>query len=69
LGDDQGSLEMAIIKFDIDFKPIKRKIITFSGTVKVEGSFAARMVHLYKESTGELIHQLQAQETLKYSLV
>lgn len=46
---------MAITKLDVDFKPAKQKFITFSGTVKVEGSFAARKVRLYKESTGELV--------------
>jgi hypothetical protein len=35
-------------------KPLVRKLITFSGTVKVEGSFAARRVGLYKQATGEL---------------
>lgn len=54
---------MAITKFDIEFKPIQRKTITLSGTVKVEGNFAARMVCLYKESTGELISKMSSDPT------
>jgi hypothetical protein len=46
---------MAITKFDVEFKSFQRKTITFSGTVKVEGTLATRVVCLYKESTGELI--------------
>jgi hypothetical protein len=45
---------MAITKFEVDYKPVIRKIIIFSGVVKVEGSYAARVVNLYKERTGEL---------------
>lgn len=36
-------------------KRLAPKFISFSGTVKVEGSFAARRVELYKQATGELI--------------
>lgn len=36
-------------------KYLSTKNVVFSGTVKVEGSFAARVVNLYKEQTGEFI--------------
>lgn len=49
-----------ITKATIDFKSIKQKFITFSGIVKVEGSYAARMVHLFKEQTGEFVGSAQA---------
>lgn len=46
---------MAIVNVGIDVKVFKRKIITFSGIVEVEGSYAARVVQLFKEQTGEFI--------------
>ena len=45
---------MAITKIGIKIKPVKRKIITLSGLVYVEGSPASRRVLVYKESTGLL---------------
>lgn len=54
---------MAITKFDIDFKSFQRKTLTISGTVKVESTLAARMVCLYKESTGELIEKISSHPT------
>lgn len=46
---------MAITKYDLDYKPVKRKLITFSGAVQVESANAARVVCLYKQLSGELI--------------
>ena len=46
---------MAITKFDRDFKPVKRKLITFSGTVKEDAAFVARKVCLYNQADNELV--------------
>lgn len=54
---------MVITKFDVELKPIKRKILTFSGVVQVEGAYATRVVHLYKEPTGELIESVVSNPT------
>lgn len=51
---------MAIINLDTEFKIFRRKIIIFSGTVEVEGSFAVRTVHLFKEQTGEFVGCVQS---------
>jgi hypothetical protein len=44
---------MTIVIVGVDVKILKRKIITFSGIVEVEGSYAARVVQLFIEQTGE----------------
>lgn len=60
MGNDKRGLVMAITKYDTDYKAVRRKIITFSGTVKVEDVLAARVVHLFKEQTGKLVESIQS---------
>jgi hypothetical protein len=43
---------VALVKFPENFKVLKQKFVTFSGTVKVEDVFAARIVNLYNQATG-----------------